>query len=95
MSGAKKKVAVLPGDGIGPEIVEEAVKVLHQVERMYGCTFEFQYSLVGERPSTGWASPSPMKRCNYVRNRMRFCSGRSGDPNGTGIRLNCVRRKLC
>jgi 3-isopropylmalate dehydrogenase len=47
MSGAKKKVAVLPGDGIGPEIVEEAVKVLHQVERMYGCAFEFQYSLVG------------------------------------------------
>jgi 3-isopropylmalate dehydrogenase len=31
-----KKIAVLPGDGIGPEVMEEALKVLHRVEETMG-----------------------------------------------------------
>jgi 3-isopropylmalate dehydrogenase len=42
-----KKIAVIPGDGIGPEIIAEAVKVLRQVEKMFGYTFDFQYVLAG------------------------------------------------
>lgn len=38
-----KKIAVLPGDGIGPEIVEQAVKVL----KALGCDFEMEYADVG------------------------------------------------
>lgn len=37
----KKKIAVLPGDGIGPEIVAEAVKVLNRIGEQYGHTFEY------------------------------------------------------
>lgn len=29
----EKKIAVVRGDGIGPEIVEEALKVLHAIEK--------------------------------------------------------------
>ena len=41
------KIAVLPGDGIGPEIVEQAVKVLNAVGKKYNHKFNFEYGLVG------------------------------------------------
>jgi 3-isopropylmalate dehydrogenase len=41
------KVAVLPGDGIGTEVVAEAVKVLDAVGRKFGHTFNYSYGLVG------------------------------------------------
>ncbi|MCF8091259.1 MAG: 3-isopropylmalate dehydrogenase [Desulfotignum sp.] len=41
------KIAVLPGDGIGPEIMEQAVKVLNRAGQMYGFTLEYEYAHVG------------------------------------------------
>jgi len=41
------KIAVLPGDGIGPEVMAEALKVLHKVEAKFGHSFEFSEQLVG------------------------------------------------
>ena len=43
----KAKIAVLPGDGIGPEIVAEAVKVLRAIERRFGHSFELTEWPVG------------------------------------------------
>lgn len=40
-------IAVIPGDGIGPEIVREARKVLDQVGRKYGHTFNYTEVLMG------------------------------------------------
>lgn len=40
-------IAVIPGDGIGPEIVAEAKKVLNKVARVYGHTFEYEELLMG------------------------------------------------
>ncbi len=37
----KSKIAVLPGDGIGPEVTAEAVKVLKAIEVVIGPTFRF------------------------------------------------------
>ncbi len=42
-----KTIAVLPGDGIGPEIMAEAVKVLERTASVYGHKFEFVYAPVG------------------------------------------------
>lgn len=41
------KVAVLPGDGIGSEIIPEALKVLEIVGPKYGIKFEFEEGLIG------------------------------------------------
>ena len=41
------QIAVLPGDGIGPEIVAEAVKVLRAVQRRFGHHFEMKEYPVG------------------------------------------------
>lgn len=38
-----KKIAVIKGDGIGPEIIEESLKVLKKIEDKFGHTFELTY----------------------------------------------------
>ena len=40
-------IAILPGDGIGPEIMAEAVKTLDAVKRRFGLSFEYRYADVG------------------------------------------------
>ncbi len=37
----KKTIAVIRGDGIGPEIIAQAIKVLDRVAEIYGHTFEY------------------------------------------------------
>lgn len=41
------KIAVIPGDGIGPEIIREARKVLDRVGDVYGHTFHYEEVLMG------------------------------------------------
>lgn len=43
----EKKIAVIRGDGIGPEIVEQAIRVLQVIEKKYGHTFFFDEVLAG------------------------------------------------
>ena len=43
----KGKIAVGPGDGIGPEIIAEGVKVLKAVEKKFGHDFELNYFDIG------------------------------------------------
>ena len=43
----KYRIASIPGDGIGPEIVREARKVLAKVGEVYGHTFEYEDLLMG------------------------------------------------
>src|SRR6266516_2324726 len=40
-------IAVLAGDGIGPEVIEQAVRVLQSIGKLYGHTFNLQSALVG------------------------------------------------
>ncbi len=40
-------IVTLPGDGIGPEVTGEAVRVLHAVAEKFGHTFTFQEHLIG------------------------------------------------
>lgn len=42
-----KKILVLKGDGIGPEVVDQALKVLDAVSKKYNCKFEYIDGLIG------------------------------------------------
>ncbi len=42
-----KKIAVLPGDGIGTEVMREAIKVLKKVETLYGFDLEYEFADIG------------------------------------------------
>lgn len=45
--GKQFKVAVLPGDGIGPEVMAEAIKVLDAIATKYAVSFDKTYANVG------------------------------------------------
>ena len=55
----KLKIAVLPGDGIGPEIMEQGVAVMDAVARKFGHTFEYEQALVGATAIDAVGDPSP------------------------------------
>ncbi|MBP6941366.1 MAG: 3-isopropylmalate dehydrogenase, partial [Syntrophorhabdaceae bacterium] len=43
----KLSIALLPGDGVGPEIVAEGVKVLKAVGSKFGHEFQFSDGMIG------------------------------------------------
>jgi 3-isopropylmalate dehydrogenase len=55
----KKTIAVLEGDGIGPEIVGEGIKVLKAVEQKYGHAFHLDYAPFGAQAYFTHGSPFP------------------------------------
>lgn len=42
-----KKIVVLPGDGIGPEIIDEAIKVLEAINKKFASGLKFEKELIG------------------------------------------------
>jgi len=54
-----KKIAVLPGDGIGQEIVAEAVKVIDALKANHGLDVELEHGLVGGTAYDETGSPLP------------------------------------
>ena len=60
------KIAVLAGDGIGPEIMNEAVKVLNAVAPRFDINFEFNHKLAGGCAIDACGTPLPddtLKAC--------------------------------
>jgi 3-isopropylmalate dehydrogenase len=47
MSGIKANIVVLGGDGIGPEVTQEGVRVLEAIASRYGHQFRFESHLIG------------------------------------------------
>lgn len=41
------KIALLGGDGIGPAVINEGVKVLNAIEKKFGYKFEYEHALIG------------------------------------------------
>lgn len=41
------KVAVLPGDGVGPEVTQEGVRLLDVIGQAHGHSFEFRHGIIG------------------------------------------------
>lgn len=61
-----KNIAVIRGDGIGPEIVNEALKVLDKVAELYGHTFTFTDVDMGGCAIDKYGEPLPeaeLKKC--------------------------------
>lgn len=43
----KNKISLLGGDGIGPAVIDEGVKILNAIEKKYGIQFEYERALIG------------------------------------------------
>jgi len=69
-------VAVLPGDGIGPEVVSEAVKVLQAA----GASLEFQAALVGGAAYDATGHPLPVESLALCKRADAVLLGAVGGP---------------
>ena len=74
-----KKILVLPGDGIGPEIVAEAVKVLHALNTD-GLDVELEEGLVGGSAYDATGHPLPEDTLNQARAADAILLGAVGGP---------------
>ena len=54
-----KNIAVIRGDGIGPEIVDQALKVLDKIAELYGHTFHYTDVDMGGCAIDKWGDPLP------------------------------------
>ena len=76
----KKKVLVLPGDNIGPEIVTEAVKVLETVSNKYGLGIELDYAHLGGAALDAVGEPCPQETLDKARSSDAILLGAVGGP---------------
>ncbi len=73
-------IALLPGDGIGPEIVDQAVKVLQSIARKFGHTFEFTEAPVGATAIDRTGDPFPATTFQACLDADAVLFGAIGDP---------------
>jgi len=73
-------IAVLPGDGIGPEIVEQAVKVLKATGNKKGHHFNFTYGAVGATAIDQVGDPFPAETLQLCMKSDAVLFGAIGDP---------------
>jgi 3-isopropylmalate dehydrogenase len=76
----KKQIAVLPGDGIGPEIVHETLKVLKAVSNIFGHEYIFNYSDIGAIAIEKEGTPLPESTLKICLNSDAVLFGAVGDP---------------
>lgn len=76
----KLKIAVLPGDGIGPEISRVGVEVMKAVAKRFGHEFEFDYGLAGAAAIRETGNPFPEETLKLCRNSDAVLFSAVGDP---------------
>jgi 3-isopropylmalate dehydrogenase len=76
----KARIAVLGGDGIGPEVTAEAVRVLETVARHHWHDFEFVEALVGGAAIDASGSPLPPRTIDACRTSAAVLLGAVGGP---------------
>jgi 3-isopropylmalate dehydrogenase len=74
------KIAVLPGDGIGPEVTQEAVKVLQAVASVFGHSVEFEEALVGGASIVEYDAPITEQTLDLARASDSILLGAVGLP---------------
>ena len=79
------KIGVLPGDGIGVEIVPEAVKVLKTVGQRYGHSFEFTEGLIGGAAIDAVGVPLPENTLSLCHSSDAILLGAIGGPKWDNI----------
>ena len=74
------KIAVLPGDGIGPEIIDQAKKVIIAVGKKFNHKFNFTHGLVGAIAIDKTGNPLPAETLELCKSSDAVLFGAIGDP---------------
>jgi len=103
----KLKVLVVAGDGIGPEVTGEAVRILRSVAELGGYDFEFRESLIGGVAIKQHGAPLPASTLDAAlesdavllgavggneRSKLRKATGSRYRLRSVGVRMGQPRR---
>ncbi len=84
----KNTIAVLPGDGIGPEVIAVAVEVLDTVASVSGHSFEMKYADIGGIAIDNYNDPLPEESLAICRNSDAILLGAVGGPKWSAQELS-------
>lgn len=83
------KVLLLPGDGIGPEVIAQAKKVLMHSQSEYGLNIELEEALIGGRAYDDCKNPLPEETLALAKTSDAILLGAVGGP-----KYDVVKREL-
>ena len=76
----KKKIIILPGDGIGQEVTREGKRVLEKIATAFGHTFEFDDAVIGHEAIQATGTPLPEATLTKLKNCDAILFGAVGHP---------------
>lgn len=75
-----KNIAVIPGDGIGPEVTQQSIKVLNALAERFDHTFNYTYCLMGADAIDKTGNPLPDETIEVCLNTDAILFGAIGHP---------------
>ncbi|QBK26194.1 3-isopropylmalate dehydrogenase [Ureibacillus thermophilus] len=76
----EKKITVLPGDGIGPEVVASAIRVLQAIGKRYKHDFQLAYAAIGGAAIDQFNTPLPEETIETCKQSDAILLGAVGGP---------------
>ena len=76
----KASIAVLPGDGIGPEVISESIKVLEAIGNRFNHDFEIESCRVGGNAIDDYGTPLPQETIDTCKDSDAILFGAVGGP---------------
>ena len=90
-----QKIAILAGDGIGPEIVNEAVKVINFLNDEGTLNIELKEAAVGGAGYDEAGEPLPAATLELCKNSDAILLGAVGGPSMKPCRAKNVLKRVC
>ena len=76
----KFNIPAFPGDGVGPEVIEEGAKLLNKIGELTDNSFELNYGLVGGTAIDQVGTPLPRKSLDIAKASDAILFGAVGGP---------------
>ncbi len=82
------KIAVIKGDGIGPEVINQGLKVLEVISKKYDCNFQYEEVLMGGAAIDETGVPLPDKTIDVCKKSDAVLLGAVGGPKWDSVSRN-------
>ncbi len=81
----KHQIVILPGDGIGPEVVDEGLKILSAVAEKFGFSFDLEEGTIGGAAIDKFGEPLPQSSLELAIKADAVVLGAVGGPKWEGL----------
>ncbi len=78
--GVKKNIAIILGDGVGPEVTSQAMRVLDTIAQYYHHEFAYTFALMGACAIDKTGDPLPQETIDICKSNDAILFGAIGDP---------------